>query len=85
MGQWGTGIMPYLAYNEEHPNFLDQDHWDFKIYYEDDNKQVLLGNHYYTIDYDGLVILNGIEYHQVQVSFIIDYDEYSDYLPVTIT
>jgi len=68
-----------------HASFLDEIQWYFRVKFPDDSLMIKLGQHYYTIDYDGLVVLNEIEYHQVDLDFTIDIDDYSDYsTPITL-
>jgi len=64
---------------ELNDDFLDQDEWFFRIAYFDDLVMVKLGEHPYTIDYDGLLRFNQIEYHTVEISFTINFDEYDYY------
>ncbi len=62
-------------------------YWFFRLTYLDPTEMdmIALGEHEYTIDYNGLININGREYHQVELNFTIDYDEYSDYaVPVSL-
>ena len=69
-----------------HANFLDATEWWFRVKYEDDSKMIKIGEHSFTLDYDGLVVLNEIEYHQVDLDFTIDVEDYYDYsTPITLT
>jgi hypothetical protein len=61
------------------PDFLDQVSWWFRIYFPNDSEYVPLGQHPYTVDYDGLLRIHEIEYHTVELSFTINYDEYESY------
>jgi len=64
---------------ELNTDFLDQDQWYFRVYFPDDVKAIKLGQHHYLLHYDGLVTINGIEYHQVELDFTIGGDEYNNY------
>jgi hypothetical protein len=64
---------------ELNTDFLDQDEWFFRVAYFDDLKMVKLGEHPYTVDYDGLLKVHEIEYHTVEISFTIEFDEYDYY------
>ena len=65
-----------LALNTD---FLDSTQWYFRMYFPDDAKMIQLGQHHFLLHYDGLVTINEIEYHQVELDFTIGGDEYNSY------
>ena len=70
---------------ELNTDLLDQDEWFFRIAFYDDLIMIKLGEHPYNVDYNGLLQIHEIEYHQIEISFTIENDEYSDYaVPVSL-
>lgn len=64
---------------ELNTDFLDEIQWYFRIAFFDDLIMVLLGQRYYQVEYNGLTNINEIQYHKVELSFTINYDEYADF------
>ncbi|MEE9572144.1 MAG: hypothetical protein V3W20_03775 [Candidatus Neomarinimicrobiota bacterium] len=60
--------------------FLDADEWYFRIYFYDVAREIRLGQRPYSIDYDAKIITNEIELFPVEVEFLIEYDDFSDYV-----
>ena len=59
--------------------------WYFRIAFFDDLKMIKLGQRYYQVSYNGLININEIEYHRIDIKFTIDKDEYDDFgFPVNL-
>jgi len=70
---------------ELNASFLTQGSWYFRVYFLDEGRAINLGLRQYLIDYDGQIVRNGIEYHEVKLKFNIAADEYSAYaIPVSV-
>jgi len=64
---------------ELNTDFLDQSEWFFRMAFFDDLVMIKLGERYYQVDFNGLININEIVYHKVELSFMIDIDEYPDF------
>ena len=62
-------------------DFLSGTEYYFMIDFADEAKGAYLGLREYMIDYDGQITRNGIEYHEVRLSFHIPASSYASYLP----
>jgi len=60
-------------------NFLADTEYYFQVYCPAEARAFRLGLRSYQVDYDGLINRNGIEYHEVRVSFNDAADSYSTY------
>lgn len=60
-------------------DFLDATEWFFRVAFLEDLVMIKLGERYYQISYNGLININEIEYHKVDLTFTVDVDEYSDF------
>ena len=72
---------------ELNTDFLDYQEWFFRLGFFDPTEMdmILLGQHPYKIDFNGLITMNNRVYHSVDIEFTIEYDEYEDYaVPVTL-
>lgn len=75
----GYEVSVSLIALELNTDFLDQQQWFFRIAFLADLKMILLGQRYYQVEYNGLININEIVNHKVDLSFTIDYTEYEDF------
>jgi len=78
----GDAIIAFSSWLDNY--FLSKGTWYFRLYFPAESKKIALGSRNYFLDHDSFINRNKIVIHLINLSFMIDKDDYSDYaIPVS--